>query len=80
MAPDSRISTEEVFGPVMAISVVSGLAEAFEAVNDSRYGLQAGIFTHNLQNTFAAHRQLHVGGVIIGDVPSFPPTRCRTAA
>ena len=54
----------------MAISVVSGLAEAFEAVNDSRYGLQAGIFTHNLQNAFAAHRQLHVGGVIIGDVPS----------
>jgi acyl-CoA reductase-like NAD-dependent aldehyde dehydrogenase len=71
VAPDARISTEEVFGPVMAVSVVSGVEEAFEAVNDSRYGLQAGIFTHNLQHAFSAQRRLHVGGVIIGDVPSF---------
>ena len=54
--------------------------EAFAAVNDSQYGLQAGVFTHDLQVAFRAHRALEVGGVIIGDVPSATaPTRCRTA-
>src|SRR5213079_2442454 len=41
------------------------------AVNDSRYGLQAGVFTHDLQVAFRAHRDLEVGGVVIGDVPSY---------
>ncbi len=44
---------------------------AFAAVNDSKYGLQAGVFTHDLQAAFRAHRALEVGGVIIGDVPSY---------
>lgn len=68
---DSAISCDEVFGPVMSVSRVSGADEAFERINDSRFGLQAGIFTHDLQTAFRAHRDLHVGGVIIGDVPSF---------
>ena len=53
------------------MSRVSGADQAFERINDSRFGLQAGIFTHDLQTAFRAHRDLHVGGVIIGDVPSF---------
>jgi acyl-CoA reductase-like NAD-dependent aldehyde dehydrogenase len=40
-------------------------------VNDSKFGLQAGIFTHDLQTAFAAHRELEVGGVVVGDVPSY---------
>jgi acyl-CoA reductase-like NAD-dependent aldehyde dehydrogenase len=40
-------------------------------VNDSPYGLQAGIFTHDLQTAFRAHRDLEVGGVVVGDVPSY---------
>ena len=52
-------------------SKVDGEAEAFAAVNDSKYGLQAGVFTHDLQTAFRAHRALEVGGVIIGDVPSY---------
>jgi acyl-CoA reductase-like NAD-dependent aldehyde dehydrogenase len=68
---DARVCTEEVFGPVMVIAVVDGVDEAFAAVNDSRFGLQAGIFTHDLPTVFRAHRELEVGGVVIGDVPSF---------
>jgi acyl-CoA reductase-like NAD-dependent aldehyde dehydrogenase len=40
-------------------------------VDDSRFGLQAGVFTHDLQVAFRAHRELQVGGVIIGDVPTY---------
>lgn len=68
---DAKVSCEEVFGPVMIIQSVPGVDEAFAAVNDSRYGLQAGIFTRNLDIAFRANRELEVGGVIIGDVPSY---------
>lgn len=68
---DAKVSCEEVFGPVMIIQTVSGVDEAFAAVNDSKYGLQAGIFTRSLDVAFRANRELEVGGVIIGDVPSY---------
>ncbi|MGW3388742.1 aldehyde dehydrogenase family protein [Streptomyces cinereoruber] len=65
------LARAEVFGPVLTIAKVDGEAEAFAAVNDSDFGLQAGVFTHDLQAAFRAHRALEVGGVIIGDVPSY---------
>ncbi|MBA2809333.1 aldehyde dehydrogenase family protein [Streptomyces sp. KM273126] len=68
---DVTISCEEVFGPVLAVQRVEGEASAFAAVNESKYGLQAGVFTHDLQTAFRAHRALEVGGVVIGDVPSY---------
>ncbi|SCE14121.1 succinate semialdehyde dehydrogenase [Streptomyces sp. SolWspMP-5a-2] len=68
---DTTLAAEEVFGPVLSIVTVDGEAAAFAAVNDSKYGLQAGVFTHDLQAAFRAHRALEVGGVIIGDVPSY---------
>ncbi|MBT2491122.1 aldehyde dehydrogenase family protein [Streptomyces sp. ISL-96] len=68
---DTTISCEEVFGPVLTVRKVEGEAEAFAAVNDSKFGLQAGVFTHDLQTAFRAHRELEVGGVIVGDVPSY---------
>jgi aldehyde dehydrogenase (NAD+) len=68
---DVTISCEEVFGPVLTLKKVDGEAEAFAAVNDSKYGLQAGVFTHDVQTAFRAHRALEVGGVIVGDVPSY---------
>jgi len=71
VSPTSRVATEEVFGPVLTITITAGVEGAFTAVNDSRFGLQAGVFTHNLQHAFAAQHHLQVGGVIIGDVPSF---------
>jgi aldehyde dehydrogenase (NAD+) len=53
------------------VSIVDGVDEGFAAVNDSRYRLQARVFTHELQVAFRAHRDLEVGGVVIGDVPSY---------
>jgi acyl-CoA reductase-like NAD-dependent aldehyde dehydrogenase len=68
---DARVWAEEVFGPVLVVSVVSDVDEAFAQVNDSRYGLQAGVFTRDVQVAFRARAELEVGGVIVGDVPSF---------
>ncbi|WP_327234233.1 aldehyde dehydrogenase family protein [Streptomyces sp. NBC_01317] len=68
---DVTLAREEVFGPVLTLRSVTGEEAAFEAVNESKYGLQAGVFTRDLQAAFRAHRALEVGGVIIGDVPSY---------
>jgi acyl-CoA reductase-like NAD-dependent aldehyde dehydrogenase len=68
---DVTIACEEVFGPVLTLLRADGEGDAFALVNDSKYGLQAGVFTHDLQAAFRAHRALEVGGVIIGDVPSY---------
>ncbi len=62
---------EEVFGPVVVLQAVDSVDEAFERVNASRFGLQAGVFTHDLRVAFRASARLAVGGVIVGDVPSF---------
>ncbi|MEH1128583.1 aldehyde dehydrogenase family protein [Micromonospora sp. CPCC 206061] len=67
----AKVLAEEVFGPVLVVQRVSDDAAGFAAINDSAYGLQAGVFTRNLQTAFTAHRTLQVGGVIIGDVPSY---------
>jgi aldehyde dehydrogenase (NAD+) len=68
---EAKVACEEVFGPVMILQRVGSIDEAFAAVNDSKYGLQAGVFTRSLDVAFRANRELEVGGVIIGDVPSY---------
>jgi aldehyde dehydrogenase (NAD+) len=68
---DAKIACEEVFGPVMTVTRVEGEQAAYAAANDSKFGLQAGLFTHDLQAAFRAHRALEVGGVVVGDVPSY---------
>ncbi|NEK87357.1 aldehyde dehydrogenase family protein [Blastococcus saxobsidens] len=67
----AKVACEEIFGPVVVLDVVDTVDEAFGRVNDSRFGLQAGVFTRDLQLAFRAARELEVGGVVIGDVPSF---------
>ena len=67
----SKVVTEEVFGPVLVVRAFEGVDEAVRLVNDSQFGLQAGVFTHDLQTAFRMHRDLEVGGVVIGDAPSF---------
>jgi len=67
----SQLVCGEVFGPVIVLSQFTTTAEAFDAVNDSPFGLQVGVFTHNLETAFSAHANLDVGGVILGDVPAF---------
>ncbi|WP_212997435.1 aldehyde dehydrogenase family protein [Winogradskya consettensis] len=68
---DAKVVAEEIFGPVLVVSEVPSDEAGFAAINNSAYGLQAGVFTHNLQTAFTAHRTLEVGGVIVGDVPSY---------
>ncbi|MFI8105016.1 aldehyde dehydrogenase family protein [Streptomyces sp. NPDC086023] len=70
--PDGvKLACEEVFGPVLTIHKAENTDEAFAKVNDSKFGLQTGVFTRDIQIAFRAHRELEVGGVIIGDAPSY---------
>ncbi len=68
---EAIIAQEEVFGPVLTVERYATTAEGFAKVNASKYGLQAGVFTTKLETAFAAHRELVVGGVVIGDVPTY---------
>lgn len=68
---DDKLMREEVFGPVAVLRKVRDFDEAVRCINDSRYGLQAGLFTNNVSQAFRAWDDLEVGGVVIGDVPSF---------
>jgi len=67
----ARISCEEVFGPVVAVYRYQQLDDAIAQVNSTPYGLQAGIFTSNLNRAFTVARKLQFGGVMINDVPAF---------
>ncbi|HEX8642277.1 MAG TPA: aldehyde dehydrogenase family protein [Allosphingosinicella sp.] len=67
----AAIYTEEAFGPVAILSKFTRFEDALEEVNDSKFGLQAGIFTRDLFKMFDAWDRLDVGGVVINDVPSY---------
>ena len=68
---DAKVSVEEVFGPVVTLTRVDSLDEAIELSNATRYGLQAGIFTANLQSALRAAQELEFGGVTINEAPTF---------
>jgi acyl-CoA reductase-like NAD-dependent aldehyde dehydrogenase len=68
---DCDISCNEVFGPVVSVEAYSDLNGAFESINSSRFGLQAGIFTVSLSVAENAYRYLEVGGLIVNDVPTY---------
>jgi len=69
---DCLLYSEEVFGPVIAIEKYDGndFKGVIDLVNDSQYGLQAGIFTNNMNKAFYAFENLEVGGVVINHTPS----------
>ncbi len=69
--PEMKVRCEEIFGPVVTITPYQTFEEALAEVNDSRYGLQAGVFTNDLNRAFEAHRTLEVGGVIVNDISAF---------
>ncbi|MDO8611928.1 MAG: aldehyde dehydrogenase family protein, partial [Dehalococcoidia bacterium] len=69
--PLSKVCRGEVFAPVVALFPFGDFKEAVAAVNDSPYGLQAGVFTPSLANAFYAFDELEVGGVIVNDVPTY---------
>ncbi|HPF37815.1 MAG TPA: aldehyde dehydrogenase family protein [Phycisphaerae bacterium] len=68
---DAAITCQEAFGPVATVEPFSNFRQACDIVNDSVFGLQAGVFTNSMQNAFYAFNELEVGGVVINDVPSF---------
>ena len=68
---DCRIYDEELFGPAMVIEPFDDFDRALALINESRYGLQAGLFVRDIGKIRKAWDVLEVGGVIINDVPSF---------
>ncbi len=68
---DDEVSCEEVFGPVCTVTAVDSIDEAIRLANDTRYGLQAGIFTASLDNALRAAHELEFGGVTVNEAPTF---------
>jgi glyceraldehyde-3-phosphate dehydrogenase (NADP+) len=68
---DARLWSEEAFAPVMVIRPFDGLDDAIRQVNESSYGLQAGIFTDRVEEALRAAHEIECGGVMVNDVPSF---------
>lgn len=69
--PQLSVCSEEVFAPIVVVEKYNELDEALNLINNSRFGLQAGIFTNNISNIFKTYEQLEVGGLIVNDVPTF---------
>ncbi len=67
----ARVCQEEVFGPVAVLSKVESFDEGLAAINDSVFGLQAGVFTADVANSWRAFETLEVGGVILNDSPTY---------
>jgi acyl-CoA reductase-like NAD-dependent aldehyde dehydrogenase len=68
---DAKVSREEVFGPVCTLSRVRSLDEAITLANGTRFGLQAGVFTRDVQFALRAARELEFGGVTVNEAPTF---------
>ncbi len=68
---DMKIMREEVFGPVVCLIPFDDFDQALDAVNDSPFGLQAGVYTRDLNHAMLAAQKLNVGGVMINDAPTF---------
>ncbi|MBI4854180.1 MAG: aldehyde dehydrogenase family protein [Acidobacteria bacterium] len=68
---EMKVSSQEVFAPVVTISPYEDFDEALELINNSKFGLQAGIFTRDIKKIFSAYEKLDVGGLIVGDIPTY---------
>jgi aldehyde dehydrogenase (NAD+) len=68
---EMKVRCEEIFGPVTTVQPYQTFEEALAEVNNSPYGLQAGVFTTSIERAMLAHRELRVGGVIVNDVSAF---------
>ncbi|MGB3100688.1 MAG: aldehyde dehydrogenase family protein, partial [Psychrobacillus psychrotolerans] len=68
---DSKVSCQEVFAPIVLVNRISSIDEGIDAINNSNFGLQAGIFTNDISTAFKASKELQVGGVMINDIPTY---------
>jgi acyl-CoA reductase-like NAD-dependent aldehyde dehydrogenase len=71
VTPAMKVSCQEVFGPVVAVTPYRQFDEAIQALNRSDYGLQAGVFTQDVNKVFHAFRRLEVGAVLANEIPTF---------
>ena len=71
VTPAMKVSCQEVFGPVVTVTPYRRLDDAIEALNVSDYGLQAGVFTQDVNKVFHAFRHLEVGAVLANEIPTF---------
>ena len=71
VSPDMDVCRQEVFGPVVAVAGYDTLDEAIALANDTRYGLQAAIFTNRLADAMTAFQALDFGGVLVNEVPTW---------
>jgi acyl-CoA reductase-like NAD-dependent aldehyde dehydrogenase len=69
--PDMRVNCMEVFGPVVTVEKFSDYEASLDALNRSEFGLQAGVFTRDFKRITKAFEALEVGGLMIGEVPTF---------
>ncbi len=69
--PTMKVSCQEAFGPVVTLTPYQRFEEAIAALNDSDFGLQAGVFTRDIDKIFRAYRDLEVGTVLANEVPTF---------
>lgn len=68
---EAKLCAEEAFAPVVVLTPFEDFHEAIDALNDSDYGLQAGVFTTDFQRAWTAFEDLDVGGVVVNDTPAF---------
>lgn len=71
VTPEMKVSCLEVFGPLCTVTAYGTIDEALDLANGTEFGLQAGIFTSNLQTALAAGRALEFGGVMVNEAPTF---------
>ena len=69
--PEMKVCSLEIFGPVITLEKFNSFSEAIYAVNNSKYGLQAGVFTNALNEMDMAFNEIEAGGIILNDVPTF---------
>ncbi|HEX7174604.1 MAG TPA: aldehyde dehydrogenase family protein [Pyrinomonadaceae bacterium] len=68
---EMRVCSEEVFAPVATVQTFADFGEALDEANNTRYGLQAGVFTRDMARALRAFRELEFGGVLVNDAPNF---------
>jgi len=69
--PEMKVNSLEAFAPIVTIEPVSSFEEGVQQINNSKYGLQAGVFTNSLKNALYAFENIEVGGLMINDYPTF---------
>jgi len=71
LKPDMSVSCQEAFGPVVGLYPYKEVSEAIKAVDNGDFGLQAGLFTKDMNVVYEAFDQIQVGGLMVNDVPTF---------